>query len=486
MRRHFTIINLRLVLLALLSISTAMRSNWVWASPQVADVIIVGAGLSGLSSAYYLKKAGKSVLVLEMSSRLGGRIRTAAYGDAGYAEVGLEEFWASNPAIDIFHELNVPLETAYNGFSSFYYQHTLYPAVQENNREFLKTFLSVAEIQVYQRWDEQMRELYLQLDKRPLSHELLALKDIAFADWLAESSGLSPKTQAFIRIQTEPEFGVSWQQISALDAIAEWHFFGGAGQTPYHVVGGNQQAVAKIADFIGTDSLHVNQLVTHVKSSAAGVEVLTIDQTTYQQQVYRAKYLISAIPLYKLNEIQFEPALSAERREAIQTQLGGAYFTAHILLDAAASQYWLQDDGQSRLPILTDSVLGVIYAGTSPSRQQTLLNLLITGANAERFNARISAVDEVKTVLLDAFEKQWPGFGQFVRQIYFYRYHPRAIAAWPVGRSRFDALSDSMRQPQGRVYFAGDFTEDTHSNGATIAAKRVVEAILQQDDHTGL
>ena len=62
----------------------------------------------------------------------------------------------------------------------------------------------------------------------------------------------------------------------------------------------------------------------------------------------------------------------------------------------------------------------------------------------------------------------------------FYRYHPHAIASWPVGRSRFDSLSDSLRQPQGRIYFAGDFTEDTHSNGASLSAIRVVKDILKQ------
>ena len=34
------------------------------------DVIIVGAGLTGLTLAYYLKKAGKNVLVVEQKKRV--------------------------------------------------------------------------------------------------------------------------------------------------------------------------------------------------------------------------------------------------------------------------------------------------------------------------------------------------------------------------------------------------------------------------------
>ena len=38
------------------------------------DIVIIGAGLTGLALAYYLKKAGKNVLLLEQSHRTGGVI----------------------------------------------------------------------------------------------------------------------------------------------------------------------------------------------------------------------------------------------------------------------------------------------------------------------------------------------------------------------------------------------------------------------------
>ncbi|MFI3187058.1 MAG: NAD(P)/FAD-dependent oxidoreductase [Methylococcaceae bacterium] len=479
MKSCFLNILYRSLLITLLTLAFSLRTSFVYADDNIADVLIVGAGLSGLSSAYYLKKAGKTSVILEMSPHVGGRIRTASYADNARAELGLEEFWESNPALEIMRELNIPLETSYTSFSSFYYQSKLYPFTHKTNLDFLQSIISADEMKSYKKWDQKMTELYHQLDARPLATNLLTLKDISFADWLHTTSGLSAKTQEFIRIETEPEYATTWQQISALDGIAEWHFFSGDGQSPYHVVGGNQHAADVIADFIGKDNIRLNQFVTHIKSTDSSVEVTTTDTGTFQQQVYRAKYVITTVPLFRLDDIQFNPPLSPDRKQAIQTQSGGAYFTAHVLVDSKASHFWMHNN-ESVLPILTDGPLGVIYEGNSEPGKDAVLNLLVTGGYAERFNGRINGLDDAQETLLEAFEKQWPGIKPSIKKMTFYRYHPRAIASWPVGRSRFDSLSDSLRVPQGRIYFAGDFTEDTHSNGAAQSAIRVVKDILQK------
>lgn len=471
----------RFLLFALLICSFCLRSDWVLAQEEVADVLIVGAGLSGLSAAYHLKKVGKSAVILEMSPRIGGRIRTASYADNAHAEVGLEEFWENNPAIEILQELNIPLETSYTSFSSFYYQGRLYPFTHDSNLEFLSSFIGADEMLAYQAWDSKMAELYRQLEQRPVPEALMALQDVSFADWIHASSGLSPKLQEFVRIETEPEYGTSWQKISALDGIAEWHLFSGQGLAPRHVVGGNQRAAEAIADVVGRDNIRLNQLVTHIKSGDSAVEVTATDQASFQQRIFRARYAITAIPLFRLNDIQFDPPLTPDRRQAIQTQSAGAYFTAHVRLDGNAAKFWKLDN-ESVLPILSDSPLGVVYEGHSEAGGDAILNLLVTGADADRFNSRVGSPAEIRESLLAAFERLWPGFRPSVKQMTFYRYHPRAIASWPVGRSRFDRLSEALRQPQGRVYFAGDFTEDTHSNGAATSAIRVVKDIVRKQD----
>ena len=40
------------------------------------QILIIGAGLTGLTAAHVLRKQGKDVLVIEKENRIGGQIRT--------------------------------------------------------------------------------------------------------------------------------------------------------------------------------------------------------------------------------------------------------------------------------------------------------------------------------------------------------------------------------------------------------------------------
>jgi monoamine oxidase len=60
--------------------------------PAEADVVVVGAGLSGLTAARELSAAGASVLVLEARDRVGGRLLGVRVGDGAVVDLGGEYF----------------------------------------------------------------------------------------------------------------------------------------------------------------------------------------------------------------------------------------------------------------------------------------------------------------------------------------------------------------------------------------------------------
>lgn len=79
------------------------------------DVIIIGAGLSGLATAFQLKKAGISLKILEAQNRLGGRIETIYGNYQTPMEMGATWFGKEhNHLLQLLKELNI----------GFFEQHT--------------------------------------------------------------------------------------------------------------------------------------------------------------------------------------------------------------------------------------------------------------------------------------------------------------------------------------------------------------------------
>lgn len=68
-------------------------------SPPLLDVAVVGAGISGLVTAFYLARGGRRVAVLEASDRVGGAIRS--HEEAGFRfELGPNTVLANDPSVD--------------------------------------------------------------------------------------------------------------------------------------------------------------------------------------------------------------------------------------------------------------------------------------------------------------------------------------------------------------------------------------------------
>lgn len=70
------------------------------------DVIVIGAGLAGLTAASQLSEAGKAVAVLESSQFVGGMARTISLFGRN-VDIGPHRFFSANERVDKFYLSNL-------------------------------------------------------------------------------------------------------------------------------------------------------------------------------------------------------------------------------------------------------------------------------------------------------------------------------------------------------------------------------------------
>ena len=66
---------------------------------QESETLIVGAGLSGLHTAATLHAMGRTFMLIEARSRLGGRILSHTIGNTNF-DLGPAWFWPGQPQMD--------------------------------------------------------------------------------------------------------------------------------------------------------------------------------------------------------------------------------------------------------------------------------------------------------------------------------------------------------------------------------------------------
>src|SRR5699024_7772791 len=155
------------------------------------DVVVIGAGPAGLMAAYTLKKAGKSVAVVEARNRVGGRTWNGkvqdVHGTEHFIEIGGQ--WISpdqTRLINLVDELGLETFPRYREGDSVYlspdgtrhtYSGELMPVSEKTNTEMEKLIdllnAKVDEMDVERPWE---------------MSDAAELDSISFTDWLKQHS----------------------------------------------------------------------------------------------------------------------------------------------------------------------------------------------------------------------------------------------------------------------------------------------------------
>jgi monoamine oxidase len=411
----------------------------------MAQIIVVGAGLAGLSAAYELVRAGYDVQVFEARDRVGGRVCTVQLGAGQYGDLGAE-FVDDNhtAAIALADQFDLKLDPACQFPDDIYW----FIDGIVRNRASLTVEQGNAIDNLYSKLASLLEA---QTDPRETLEEWLDTARIApFARWIA-------------RLQAQALFATD----SDLIGVGFFGQFGGAGRGNMRVRGGSSRLADALAERLG-ERIHTGAIVRRIQQTD---DTVTVGIETNGLVEVAADSVILAMPWSVLRHIPLEAPLTTAQREAIfALPYGGVVKT----LVQYPSRFW----SQSNLGIVlfegeyqaiweptfaqagTNKILSC-FSGGSPS--------LLLGQQASH-----KAQQTVRTIFPDAPEAiaclsyDWSA-DEWARGAYCY-----------FGPGDLNRFNPSLTLPAGRVFFAGEHTAPVEYRGYMEGAIRSGQRAAQQ------
>ncbi|MBE2254785.1 MAG: FAD-dependent oxidoreductase [Ignavibacteria bacterium] len=258
------------------------------------NVIIVGAGLAGLSAGKFLKEKGVNVTILEARNRIGGRVFSFDI-DGLVIELGAEWVGASHERIiELCKEYNLELHD--NRFSS----HKLIDGDYRKPGEW--DFTPDWKIK-YDKILEDYKN-YTDADKMKLDKmdwwRFLVNNDI-------------PEQDLIIREYLDStDFGESIRFVSAYMALAEYAESSEFNEMDFKIKGGNSKLINAMADSVGRENILLNHKVSSIDYSGTKVKL-----TTSKGELYESDKIIFTTPTYAMSKIKWLPGLPEDKVDAI-------------------------------------------------------------------------------------------------------------------------------------------------------------------------
>lgn len=367
-----------------------------------ADVVVVGAGLSGLTAARKIVASGRSVIVLEARDRVGGRTLNHQLGKGKVVEVGGQWIGPTQDHLAaLAHELGVGTYKTYNsGNYLFYEAGKLTPYTPTGPFGAVPPDLTAA---------AQAFQLIQKLDSMALTVPLSAPWQAPDAwDWdgqtfetFKRAHAVGSGAQSLLDLAIESVFACEPRDISLLHVLFYIHSAGNertpgklerlintaGGAQESRFVGGSQLISISMAKALGK-RVRLSQPVRRIAQHGRKVTVYT------DQLSVHGKSVIVTGPPALTGQIRYEPALPASRAQLIQRFPQGSA----IKVQAVYPRPFWRDEGLAGQVASDAGPIKLTFDNSPPHGSPGILLGFVEGHNARVF-AGLSAAERRRRAL---------------------------------------------------------------------------------------
>lgn len=449
--------------------------------PRVSDVetevVVVGAGLAGLSAARRLDEQGVDVHVLEARDRVGGRTLSE---EVGGERVDLGAQWIG-PDQGHVHELvdDLGVET----FDQYVDGEAQFRADGETRRheDAIRALPRTAQLNLLyavRRLNQKSRQVPLDVPHE--APEAESWDATTVASWRDSVLKVGAARDAFDAV-FRAVFGCEPRELSLLYFLFYINAAGGyasltsveGGAQQTRLVGGTQQLSQGLADELG-DRVHLGAPVRAIDHG----DDVTVHADGLTATGERA---IVAIPPALAGRITYDPALPAWRDGLTQrTPMGNV-----VKCVAAYEEPFWRSRGLSGEVVDAEGPVGLVYDDSPADGSAGALVGFLFGDDARALADADEA--ERREVVLSAFADH---FGRraaepeaYTDQAWASERFSRGCYAGNMGPGTLSSYGDVLREPVGRLHWAGTETAEEwygYMDGAISSGKRAAAEVTDQ------
>ncbi len=434
--------------------------------PMDADVVVVGAGLAGLTAARRLVAAGRSVIVLEARDRVGGRILNHPIGDGKIAEAGGEFVGPTQDRIvALAAEVGVTTFDAYdtgknvyqNGATRLLYSDTGLLGTAPPDPLLLADIVKLSQ-------QIDLMAAQVPVDAPWTVPGAAGLDEKTLATWVRGNAVNSAGILGLLAPFTEALIGAEPQDVSFLAVLAyvaaagdETHkgtferlfnVRGGAQQSRF--VGGSQLVAQRVAAALGA-RVRLSTPVRRIAQTATGVQVDTDSATVTGRQV------IVAVPPPLAGHIDYDPLLPTARDQLVQRLPMGSLRKVEAVY---ATPFW-RTEGLTGQFLATGGPVGYSFDNSPPDGAPGVLAGFVGGAQNTAWSARTD--DDRRTAVLAQYAQVFRD-NRFLRPVDYFEMD-WAAEPWSRGGPTVNPApgtltryGPALRAPVGRIHWAGTET----------------------------